>query len=241
MVLQLTIYTQQTLDHKRTISPPHPETDFLIESGATLNVLITDTWNEIEKYHKLHLKASTFVLSTANNFKLQSKSTVKLTLYLDVTESRTLKNTSFTLTLHVSYTKFNILGTPFLEKYVDSIKCLSHTLEIKQNNDIKSLKFYDLSIKPHPYYSRLFPLIGDHSIYFTPSEYCILTYSLTAYERKKNASGTILYESDFSFVTLQKNMFFSIMDIKNLECLYQSIIQNLIQNSLHHPLTLEKE
>ena len=72
----------------------------------------------------------------------------KLTLYPDVTESRTLENTSLTLTFHVSNTKFNILGTHFLEKYVDSMKGLSHTIEIKHNKDIKSLKFYDSSSKP---------------------------------------------------------------------------------------------
>ena len=44
-------------------------------------------------------------------------------------------NTSFTLNFYVSNTKFNILGTPFLEKFVDSIKCSSHTLEINHNND----------------------------------------------------------------------------------------------------------
>ena len=62
------------------------------------------------------MKASTFVLSPAKNSKLQSKGTVKLTLYPDVTESRTLKNTSFALIFHVSNKKFNILETSFLEK-----------------------------------------------------------------------------------------------------------------------------
>ena len=238
-VLPLTIYTQQTLDHKRTISPPHLEMDFALDSAATLNILNTDTWNEIKENRKLQLKASTFVLSATNNSKLQSKGTVKLTLYPDVTESQTPKNTSFTLTFYVS--KFNILGTPFLEKYVDSIKCSSLTLEIKHKNDIKSLKLLDSSIKPPPYYSQLFPIIGDHSVYFTPSAHRILTYSLTAYECKnKKASGTILYASDFSFITLRKNMLFSIMDINNLEYPYQSIIQKLMQNPLHHPLTLVK-
>ena len=57
----------------------------------------------------------------------------------------------------------------------------------------------------------------------------------------KKASGTNLYTSDFSFIPLLKNMFFSIMDKNNLECPYQSFIQILIQNQLTHPLTLVKE
>ena len=197
---------------------------------------------EIKEYHKLQLKASTFVLSAANNSKLQSKGTVKLyTLYPDVTESKTLRNTSFTITFHVANTKFNILGTPFLEKYVDSIKCSSHTLEIKDDHETIQLKFYDSSTNPPPYYSRLFPVIGENSLDLQPAEHRILTYSLTAYECKnKYANGTILYASDFSFIPIRKNMFFSIMDINNLEHPYQSFTQILIQNPLSHPLTLTK-
>ena len=89
-VLPLTIYTQQTPDHKITISPLHLEIDFLLDSGATLNILNTDFWNEIKEYHKLQIKATTFVLSAANKSKLQSSGTIKLTLYLDITESQTL-------------------------------------------------------------------------------------------------------------------------------------------------------
>ena len=161
-VLPFTIYTQQTLDHKKTISPPHLEIVFLLDSGAALNILNTAFWNDIKEYHKLQLKASTIVLSARNNSKLQSKGTIKLTLYPDVTESQTLINTSFELNFYASNTKFNILGTPFLEKYVDSIKFSSHTLEIKHNKDLKSPKFYESSNNPPPYYSPLFPVIGDH-------------------------------------------------------------------------------
>ena len=230
-----------TLDHKKTISPQHLEIDFLLHSGATLNIMNTDIRNGIKEYHKLQLKASTFLLSAAINSKLHSKGTVKFTLYRDLTKNRFLKNTSFTLTFYLSNTTFNFLGTLFFEKYVDSIKCSSHTLEIKKNNDIKSVKFYYTSIKPPPYYSSLFPVIGYHSIYFTPSEHRISTYFLTAYQCKNtNASGTLLYASDFSFIALRTNMFFSEMDINNFEYPYQSYIQILIPNPLNHPLTIVK-
>ena len=41
--------------------------DFQLDFCATLNILNTDTWNEIKEYHKLQLKALKFVLSAANN------------------------------------------------------------------------------------------------------------------------------------------------------------------------------
>ena len=50
-----------------------------------------DTWNEIREHHKLQLQVSTFVLSAANNSKLQSDGTIRLRLYPDVTESKTLE------------------------------------------------------------------------------------------------------------------------------------------------------
>ena len=83
----LTIYTQQTPDHTKTPSPQHLEIEFLLDSGATLNVINNDTWNEIKEYPKLQIKASTFVIFAANKSKLQLKGTVKLTLYPDVTKN----------------------------------------------------------------------------------------------------------------------------------------------------------
>ena len=84
-VLPLTIFTKQTLDHTKTISPPHLEINFL-DSGATFNVLNNDTWNEIKEYHKLQSKASIFVLSAANNSRFKPNGTVKPIFYPDVTE-----------------------------------------------------------------------------------------------------------------------------------------------------------
>ena len=102
------------------------------------------------------------------------------------------------------------------------------TLEIKHYHESKSLKFYDASTKAPPYYSQLFPVIGDQSLYFQPFEHRILT------------NGTILYASDFAFLPLRKNMLFSITDINNIEYPYQTFIQILIQNRLNHPLTQVK-
>ena len=51
------VYIQKTPDHTKTVSPPHLEIDFLLDSGATLHVINNDTWNEIKEYQKhQHLK-----------------------------------------------------------------------------------------------------------------------------------------------------------------------------------------
>ena len=162
------MYTQQTSDYTKTTSPPNLEIDFLLDSGATLHILNNDTWNEIWDYHKLQLKACLFVILEANNSELQSNDTVKLTLYPDVTENRTLRKTNFARTLLLSNTKFNILGTPFPENFVESIKCLSHKVEIKHKYETKFLRFYESSAKLPQYYSQLFFVIGNHSLFINP-------------------------------------------------------------------------
>ena len=95
-MLPLTKYTQQTPDHKKTISPPHLEIYFRLDSGATRNILNNDTSNDIKEYHKLQLKATTFLLSAANNTKLQLNGIIKITLYSDVTEKNSQEHLIYT-------------------------------------------------------------------------------------------------------------------------------------------------
>ena len=78
---------------------------------------------------------------------MQSNGPVKLIFHLDVTEHKTSLNINFKLTFHVSNKKLNILETPFLKKYVESIECSSDALEMKHKKDINSLKFYNTSAK----------------------------------------------------------------------------------------------
>ena len=56
------MYTTDIRSYK-TISPLHLELDFLLDTGATLNVLDNNTWNEIKVCNKLQLKASKHLLS----------------------------------------------------------------------------------------------------------------------------------------------------------------------------------
>ena len=81
-LLLLTIYTQQTVDQTRTISPTHIEIDFLIDPGATFNVLNMELGTTL-KNHNILLKTSTFVLSAAMKTNLKSRGTVQLDFYPD--------------------------------------------------------------------------------------------------------------------------------------------------------------
>ena len=102
-------------------------------------------------------------------------------------------------------------------------------------------KDYESLTKPPLYFLQLFPVFGDYTLYFQPFEHRILTYSFTAFEsRSSYTNDPPLFQSEFSHLTLHKNMFFSIINNNNLEYLFQSFIQYLTQNLLHHQLTLIK-
>ena len=119
----------------------------------------------IKEYPKIQLKAPTFVLSAANNSRLQSNGTIKLFLYPDLSKSRTLNNTSFTLIFNVAITKFIILGTSFLEKYIDSIKCSSRTREIKTEKLQNHKKFMTLQKNHQHIIHDYFPsLVTTHCL-----------------------------------------------------------------------------
>ena len=93
------------------------------------------------------------------------------------------------------------------------------------------MKFYKSPTKPPPYYSRLFSVIGDHTLVFQPFDQRVLTYSLTA-------DRNMFYKSGFSFKPLRKisSFLYGKYFIWNIT----SNIQILIQNLLYHQLTLVK-
>ena len=57
------------------------ENDFLLGSGATLNILNEDTWNEIKyKNPEIHLERAHKTLRAANNTTIETFGTVTLNL-----------------------------------------------------------------------------------------------------------------------------------------------------------------
>ena len=57
------------------------EIDFVLDSGATLNLINEDTWNEI-KYNNsgIHLEKANKTFTAANNTKIETIGTVRLNL-----------------------------------------------------------------------------------------------------------------------------------------------------------------
>ena len=75
------MYQCNKFEQDFTKQKPILEIDFLLDSGATLNLLNEDTWNEI-KYNnrEIHLEKANKTLTAANNTTIETFGTVTLTL-----------------------------------------------------------------------------------------------------------------------------------------------------------------
>ena len=73
------MYQCTSLEIEFTKQKPILEIDFLLDSGATLNLLNEDTWNEL-KYNNPHLQLTQSVrtLTAANNTKIETLRNINL-------------------------------------------------------------------------------------------------------------------------------------------------------------------
>ena len=100
--------------------PPDLEIDFLIDSGAESNIINIPTWNEIKILHpKLVTLKTTSKLATAQGSTMTNYGKIQLFLVPTRTmEQKKLLNKPFKQTFQITYIKHNIIGKPFITKYI---------------------------------------------------------------------------------------------------------------------------
>ena len=78
------MYQCNKFEQDFTKQKPILEIDFLLDSGATLNLLNEDTWNEIKYINpEIQLEKANKTLTAANNTTIETYGTVKLPLTPD--------------------------------------------------------------------------------------------------------------------------------------------------------------
>ena len=158
---------------EQDFTKPILEIDFLLDSGATLNLLNEDTWNEI-KYNnpEMHLEKANKTLTAANNTTMETFGTVTLTLTPDrISNNRNRPQNNFHIHFYVTQCNHNILGTPFFKEYIETINVNTNRLTLNTNTILDNdIIFYMNSTKVYPYYSRLYPIFNRNNLYRTKSE-----------------------------------------------------------------------
>ena len=202
-----------------TKQKPILEIDFLLDSGATLNLLNEGTWNEL-KYNNPHLELtkSTRTLTAANNTKNQTLGTIILNLTPErIYNNRQNPHTIFNIFFYTTQCNHNILGTPFFKEYIETINVNTNKLTINTSINIDNdIIFFQNTTKEYPFYSRVYPVYNKETQYFQPHEHKCLTFPILIFRRMEKSNGKFLYGSLHYFEPINEYQNLSFTDINDM-------------------------
>ena len=145
----------------KEFQPPDLEIDFLIDSGAESNIINIPTWNEIKTLHpKLTPLETSSKLATAQGSTLINYGKIQLFLLPTRTmEQSKILNKPFKQIFHITDIKYNIIGIPFISKYIPTINILNSKILIKDKytkTKETSLTFFQRLNKQPPFFSKFY-------------------------------------------------------------------------------------
>ena len=119
----------------KEFQPPDLEIDFLIDSGAESNIINIPTWNEIRLLHpNLKPLETSSKLAKAQGSTLINYGNIQLFLVPTRTmEQNKILNKPLKQTFHITDIKHNIIGIPFITKYIPTINILNSKLHKRIN------------------------------------------------------------------------------------------------------------
>ena len=132
------MYQCTSLETDFTKQKPILEIDFLLDSGATLNFLYEDTWNELKHNNpRLQLNKSTKMLTTANNTKIQTLGTIILILTPErKSNNRHNQHKTFIIFFYITQCNHNTFRTPSFKEYIETINVNTNKLTINNSKNI---------------------------------------------------------------------------------------------------------
>ena len=182
----LPMYQCNKIEQDFTKQRPVLEIDLLLDSGAIINLLNEDTWNEI-KYNNpdIRLEQANKTLTAANNTTIETFGTVTLNLTPDRTSNnRNNPQHNFNIHFYVIQCNHYILGTPFFKEYIETINVNTNKLTINSNTIIDNdITFFMNSTKGYPYYSGLYSIFSKEPIYFEQDQHKRITFPITIFKQ----------------------------------------------------------
>ena len=170
----------------KEFQPPDLEIDFLIDSGAESNIINIPTWNEIKTLHpKLTPLATSSKLATAQGSTLVNYGKVQLFLLPTRTmEQNKILNKPFKQIFHITDIKHNIIGIPFISKYIPTINILNSKTLIKDKytkTKNTALTFFQRLNKQPPFFSHFYPIYNQQRKHLKPLSGNIYNFSINKF------------------------------------------------------------
>ena len=182
------------IPRNKEFQPPDLEIDFLIDSGAESNIINIPTWNEIKTLHpKLTLLATSSKLATAQGSTFVNYGKIQLFLLTTRTmEQNKILNKPFKQIFHITDIKHNIIGIPFISKYITTINILNSKILIKDKytkTKNTALKFFLRLNKQSPIFSKFYPIYNQQPKHLKPLSGNIYNFSIKQvhqYDKSQN-------------------------------------------------------
>ena len=142
------LYTHTPSNKTQRDFPSKLELSFFLDSGASISVLKYPTYVTIAKL--LNIKQNN-TLQPSKTLTVANQTQVPILHYVSITLNTTMEDDSrqFTIPFAVADIKYNILGTPLFEEYIQNINIQDFTLQFKQLS-----KVYLNYTKLHHFYPK---------------------------------------------------------------------------------------
>ena len=194
----------------KEFQPTYLEIDFLIDSGAESNIINIPTWNEIKTLHP-----NLTPLETSSELAIAQGSTLvnygKIQLFLVPTstmEQNKIFNKPYKQTFHITDIKHNIIGIPFITKYIPTKNILNSKIHIKDKytkTKNTALTFFQRLNKQPPFFSKLNPIYNQERKHLKPLSGNVYNFSIKqVHQYDKNQNQQQLFMSDFEFKPIDK-------------------------------------
>ena len=224
--------------------PPDLEIDFLIDSGAESNIINIPTWKEIKTLHpKLTPLATSSKLATAQGSTLVNYGKIQLFLLPTRTMEQN-KNLSKPIKqiFHITDIKHNIIGIPFISKYIPTIKILNSKILIKEKytkTKNTALTFFQRLNKQPLFFSKFYPIYNQQRKHLKPLSVNIYNVSIKqVHQYDKSQNKQEIFMSDFEFKPIHKFFKITISSIKYLKNTNSDIISLHVYNNTPYQVTL---
>ena len=239
----LPMYQCDKFEQDFTKQKPVLAIDFLLDSGATLNFLNEDTWNEI-KYNNsdIHLERANKTLTAANNTTIETFGTITLNLTPDrLSNNRNKIQHNFNIHFYVTQCNHNILGTPFFKEYIETINVNTNKLTINTNTILDNdIAFFMNTTKGYPYYSRLYPIYNKESIYLEKEQHRCITFPIPIFRQMEKSNGKAIYSSSYYFEPIKKYHNLSFTDIKDPTTEKEHFMDIFLVNKNQYKITINE-
>ena len=157
-------------------------------------------------------------------------------------EQNKILNKPFKQTFHITDIQHNIIGIPFITKYITTINILNSKIYIKDKytkTKNTALTFFQRLNKQPPFFSKFYPIYNQERKLLKPLSGNIYNFSIKqVHQYDKNQNKQQLFMSDFEFIPIHKFFKITISSIKYLKNTNSDIISLHVYNNSPYRITL---